>query len=211
MTRAGERPEVPADLVELGRVVSAYGVRGWVKVQPHSSQAEVLLAARRWWLARPPAPAAGAVPACPPAGALRAVAVQSARPQGATVVAALEGVADRDQAQALRGLSVLVPRSDFPALEAGEYYWIDLIGCLVWGEDAGEPVLLGRVRGVTENGAHALLQVLRLQRQADGQLQPLLSAKGREQEILVPFVDAHLRSVDLAARRIDTDWPSDYE
>ena len=33
----------PADLIELGRITAAYGIKGWVKVQPHSAQAEVLL------------------------------------------------------------------------------------------------------------------------------------------------------------------------
>lgn len=211
----------PQDLVELGRVVSAYGVKGWIKIQPHSSQAEVLLAARTWWLApravSPTPRASGPSGSAPSAGfaapaAPRAVKVLAARPQGSTVVASLEGMADREQAEAMRGQGVYVSRSDFPPLEPGEYYWVDLIGCLVYGEDGAEPVLLGRVSEVADNGAHALLKVQRLAMDpVQPDPRPVLTAKGQQQEILVPFVDAHLLSVDVAGRRIDTNWPLDYD
>ncbi len=235
VTQASSKRAAPSDLIELGRIVSAYGVKGWVKVQPYSSQAEVLLAASTWWLARTPAPGAVASKAATADAVARdasssdvcatsadagragaavadceAVTVLTSRPQGSTVVAALDGVDDRDVAHAMRGIGVYISRADFPAVEAGEYYWVDLVGCLVYGDDDGASVLLGRVADVTENGAHALLKVQRLV-QEDAGLRPLLSAKGREQELLVPFVDAHLLSVDLAARRIDTNWPIDYE
>lgn len=200
---SGSQPaSPPSDLIELGRVVSAYGIKGWVKVQPHSAQAEVLLAAPTWWLAPPT-----------PSGKARALTVKTSRPQGSTVVAALQGVDDRDQADALRSLRVHVSRSDFPAPENGEYYWIDLIGCLVFGQDDDRAgILLGRVSDVTDNGAHALLKVQRLHEvEGETEPQPVLTDKGHEQEILVPFVDAHLLSVDLAARRIETNWPLDYD
>ena len=72
-------------------------------------------------------------------------------------------------------------------------------------------MLLGRVADVTDNGVHAILQVDKLVLDADTQaLIPALDAKGRQIEVLVPFVDAHLGVVDLAARRIETNWPIDF-
>lgn len=203
----------PDDLVELGRITSAYGVRGMVKVQPHSAQAEVLLAARQWWLGRQsPLAASRDAPGSVPAD-LRLVGVKTSRPQGATVVAALEGLVDRDEAEALRGTSVFVPRSAFPAPDDDEYYWVDLVGCMVYGvDDADAPVLLGRVDAVTENGAHALLDVACLQEvQGEAEPSPVLSSKGRQRSLLVPFVNAHVLNVDLGARRIDTNWPADLD
>lgn len=92
-----------------------------------------------------------------------------------------------------------------------EYYWVDLIGCALYSDADGEPRLLGVVDEVFDNGAHAVLKVLRQQIQP-GQPGPvpLLDPKGRPLEELVPFVRAHIRHVDLAARRIDSDWPLDY-
>lgn len=205
---------VPDDLVELGRIVSAYGVRGWVKVQPHSSQSEVLRAAPVWWLAAPVAPAAAS------SGgpgfrqdSLRSVSVVQSRRQGSTVVAELEGIGDRDVAEALRSQVVLVSRQYFPAAKRGEYYWVDLIGCSVFGEDPDardRHALIGIVHEVLDNGAHALLRVVRQHAGADGQLVPVLDSKGRPVDILVPFVAVHVPKVDIAARRIDTNWPIDF-
>jgi 16S rRNA processing protein RimM len=111
----------------------------------------------------------------------------------------------------MKGMAVCAPRSAFPAPDEDEYYWIDLIGCTVFGDDNGEPALLGVVGEVVDNSAHAVLKVLRQHQPAQGQdPQPLLDAKGRPVEILVPFVQAHIRAVDLGARRIDSDWPLDF-
>lgn len=196
----------PADLVELGRITAAYGIKGWVKVQPHSAQSEVLRSAKAWWLARPVSPLEADKAAAP-----IAYPVVQARAQGATIVAQLQGVADRDQAEAMRGYVVMASRSAFPAPNEGEYYWVDLIGCDLYTTDqSAEPRPLGRVVEVLDNGAHAILRVQRSVADAAGKSEPVLDAKGRPQELLVPFVQAHIQSVDLAARRIDSDWPADY-
>ena len=216
----------PDDLIELGRIVSAYGIRGWVKVQPHSAQAEVLRAAPIWWLCSPAPPAylgakaaSGATTAAPASGSLSSSAsaawkpmmqphtVKQLRPQGATVVADLEGIGDRDIAESMRGYTVHVSRKDFPAAQGDEYYWVDLVGCMVYGDTA----LIGVVAEVIDNGAHALLRVLRMTA-CDPQSEPtfVLDEKGRQQDVLVPFVAAHVQHVDIAARRIDTDWPLDF-
>ncbi len=192
-------PAAPADLIEVGRVVEAYGVRGGLKVQPFSGQPDALLAARKWWLSK--------------GAEVRSVRVESAKRHGAAIAASWAGVADRDQAQAWKGWSVLVPRSQFPAPAEGEFYWVDLIGCELLGIAANgtDKVILGTVADVSDNGAHAILRVSRVVPVAPGEpTQPLLDAKGREQEVLVPFVDAYIRNVDLGAKFIDSDWPADF-
>ena len=204
MSDAATSNAAPTDLIELGRISAAYGVKGWVKVQPHSANAEVLLSASQWWLTRPvPELARGVVASAPVS-----YKVVQVRSQGATVVAQLAGIADRDQAEALRGCFVQAPRGSFPAPEEDEYYWVDLIGCALYSSADGEPALLGVVDEVLDNGAHAVLRILRQRIGAEGP-EPVLNAKGRPAEMLVPFVRAHIHAVDLAARRIDSDWPAD--
>src|SRR5690606_21127350 len=123
-----------------------------------------------------------------------------------SVVAFRAGITDRDQAQAWKGWTILVPRSAFPALAEGEFYWVDLLGCTVIGKNGqGEDVVLGTVSEVGDNGAHAVLHVARVEAGA-----PMLDAKGRQRESLIPFVGAHVHGVDLAAKRIDSDWPDDF-
>lgn len=201
---------VPTDLIELGRILGAYGVKGWVKVQPHSAQAEVLRSVKQWWLVCPlPQRQGGGQTATQQPIAYPVV---QARPQGATIVAQLQGIADRDQAEAARGCVIMASRSAFPAPDEGEYYWVDLIGCAFYTTATDEPEaqLLGQVIEVLDNGAHAILRVQRQQAGAGGEPQPMLDAKGRPLELLVPFVSAHIQAVDLAARRIDSSWPADY-
>jgi 16S rRNA processing protein RimM len=208
MTKSIDFGPTPVDLVALGRVISAYGVLGWVKIQPHSAQAEVLYQTKKWWLASAGPDEASAIASSVPYTVLKA------RPQGSSLVAQLVGIADRDQAEALRGMSVCAPRAIFPKPDQDEYYWVDLIGCALYGEDAGEKVLIGEVLEVMDNGAHGVLRVgLQQAAQAESTESPptspvaILDAKGRQAETLVPFVRAHIHAVDLVRRRIDSDWP----
>src|SRR5690606_5752786 len=118
---------VPGDLVELGRVTDAYGLQGWVKIQPYSADSSALLHARQWWLRRSHTPLQHAGRK----GDLEVpwpVKVLKSRTQGSSIVGSLQGVVDRTEAERLRGCTVWVSRAAFPALEDDEYYWVDLIG-----------------------------------------------------------------------------------
>lgn len=182
--------DIPDDLVEIGVIAQAYGVRGQVKIFPHASVGEggdALLAAPYWWIN-------GGKPRV-----MRRVKVTGARPHSGAIAAGLAGSNDRDAAEALRGSTVSVRRADFPKLGGGEYYWVDLIGLEVVNP-AG--TALGRVSDLMDNGAHSVLRVAYSSEDANG--------KAIEAERLIPFVDAYLREVDLAGKRIVVDWDVDY-
>lgn len=172
----------PENLVVVGRVLDAWGLAGGIKVARYSPDADALLAAQRWWLSA----VTGA----------RQYEVESAQLHGQAVRALLRGVADRDAALALRGATVSVARADFPALEPGEYYWVDLIGLEVVNL-AG--AVLGRVAELMESGAHPILVV-----EGTGDA----GVQGTKR--LIPFVDALIRDVDLRARRVLVNWEQDY-
>jgi 16S rRNA processing protein RimM len=197
-------PRAPDDLIELGRIAAAYGVKGWVKVQPYSAHAEVLLNTASWWL-KAPVPLAGAGALSHPAP----VEVLACRLHGASLAASLKGVADRSQAESLKGYGVWVSRAVFPSSEPDEYYWVDLIGCRLWGLRDNAPEPIGCVTDVVDNGAHAILRVARAAPEAVDGAAPA-AGRARVDEVLVPFVAAHIRHVDLTARRIDSDWPVDF-
>jgi 16S rRNA processing protein RimM len=205
----------PDDLVELGRIVEAFGVQGWLKIQAHS-QSDTLVKTKRWWLRKHDPRAA--VDAGQPAwsGPTMCATVLSAKPHGGTLVASWSGVSDRDQAEAWRNWSVWLPRSAFPKTSDDEFYWIDLIGCELTAEGG---VVLGKVAEVLDNGAHAILRVQRYAAPGSAPAEGASGteadpwqrdAKGRIQEVLVPFVDAFVGTVDIAAKRIDTTWPVDF-
>ncbi len=188
---AGATPEGrwPDGLIEVGHVLDAWGTRGWIKVAPDAADPAALLKAPIWWLRSPSA-----------AGAARHLELprRLARRHAQSVVALLEGIAERDQAEALKGWSIHLRREDFPPPAGDEFYWVDLIGCEVSNR---EGVLLGRVVGLLDSGAQA---VLRLRR-------PESEAPAQAAERLIPFVDAYIVSVELDARRIVADWQPDYD
>ena len=183
---------MPADAVEVGRIIGAWGVKGEIRVKPFSSDAQVLFSSEQWFLQtndQPRPPGARPLQALP--AELR---VLHARSQGDSVVATVQGLADRDQAQALAGARVFVSRASFPAIRGDdEFYWVDLIGLSVVNRVG---LHLGCVIGLIETGAHCVLRI-----------QP--SQAGAE-ECLIPFVAAYVDLVDRAARVITVDWEADY-
>lgn len=204
--------QVPHDLVELGHVMSAFGVRGWIKVRPYTEGFDTLVQAKQWWLKAPESVLEQG------AATFISLSIAQARPHSNTVIALPEGYHDRDQAEALRGHTVWLPRAEFAPLPDDEYYWVDLLGCHVYGvaEDASDAgltqnndapqVFMGQVSHVFDNGAHAVLVVDRGELQ-EGQFSPLRDKKNRIQQALVPFVEAHVMRVDLDNKSIITDWP----
>ena len=110
---------LPADAIEVGRIADAWGVKGWFKVLPHSSNPEALLNAPEWFL-QPASQGAKTF-----TGTL-VLPVRQVRPHSDTLVACSEGIADRTGAEALRGARIFVARAHFPPAEEGEYYWVDL-------------------------------------------------------------------------------------
>jgi len=186
---------VPDDAVEVGRIAGAWGVKGWIRVEPYASDPQALFSSKRWFL-RPPEP----IPPGPARSWPGLLRVTQSRTQGDAVVAAVQDVADRDAAQALRGARVFVSRASFPTASAGEYYWVDLIGLAVRNR-AGEA--LGHVTGLIETGAHDVLRV---------QAPPAADAADAEEppERLIPFVQAYVDEVDLARGVIVVDWGLDY-
>ena len=161
----------PDRLVTLGRVSGLYGVRGWVKVHSYTEPRDNVVGFERWTIrAR---------------GGERTVEVEDGRAQGASVVAKLRGVDDRDAARELIGADIVVERVALPECGPGEYYWADLEGLEV---RTAEGVVLGRVDHLLATGGNDVL---------------VLDQAGR----LIPFVPGSvIRSVDLDAGVIVADW-----
>ena len=117
-------------------------------------------------------------------------AVTRSRRHGESIVAEIVGVTSPEAAARLTNKEIFVDKSYFAPLPAGEYYWIDLIGLTCTNGDR----VFGEIVEIFESGAHPILRVKRL---------AIDLTPGDE---LIPFVDAIVRSVDIAARRVDVDW-----
>ena len=122
-------------------------------------------------------------------GVWRDMRLAEGHAHGTVLVASLDEIADRTQAEKLIGAQIAIDRKELPAPDAGEFYWSDLIGLSVVNEQG---VVLGTVREMLDTGAHAVLRV------------------AGERERLIPFVDAYVRDVDTAHKTIRVDWQPDY-
>jgi 16S rRNA processing protein RimM len=123
-------------------------------------------------------------------GPWREVEVQQCEVHNKTLAAQLPDCTDRNAAEKLKGLLIAVPRSSLPQQSEGEYYWSDLIGLAVMNEEGEQ---LGTVASLLETGANQVLSV-----------------KGDNGEILIPFVATAIRQVDLQNKCIRVDWAADY-
>ena len=188
----------PADAIEVGRIVDAWGLKGWLKVQPFATDPQALFSSRRWYLK--PSDKVGVVrPVFPGGNFPSLLKITEVKDHGELVVAQAREVPDRTSAEAVRGARVFVGRASFPTAATDEVYWIDLIGLAVVNRQ-GER--LGTVIGLLDTGPHSVLRVA-----PDGDTaQPLTP----EAERLIPFVAAYIDDVSLAQRLITVDWGLDY-
>jgi len=170
-----KRGQTPIRRVIVGQIAGAHGIGGEVRVRVLADDAALLLGTKRFALSRsgPDDPLASEVEN---QGGITARAGE--------VRLALRGVADRDAAEALRGMFVLADVADLPQLPGGGHYWFELVGCEV-ETAAGERV--GRVTRLLETGAsHDVLEVA--------------GEDGKPR--LIPLASALVRSVDVASGRI---------
>jgi 16S rRNA processing protein RimM len=186
---------LPDDAIELGRVLDAWGIKGWVRIQPHSADTEALFASSTWFLQPPEARFARGFDAF--VGPVR-VAVVEIKAHRDGVVARFEGMDNRNAAEALKGVRIALSRSAFPATPEGEHYWIDLIGLEVFNR---QDLPMGVVRDLMATGPHSVL-VLEFTETVDG--------KAQTAERMIPFVAAYVDDVDQKNRRITVDWQRDY-
>src|SRR4249920_632133 len=107
----GADPSWPDDAIEVGRIVDAWGLKGWIKVQPFASDPQALFSSRRWFI-KPPEEGAVKRPVATTTATAAAfptfLKVTEAKNHGDVVVALAQDVADRDHAEALRGARVFV-------------------------------------------------------------------------------------------------------
>ena len=160
----------------MGRILGPFGIQGWIRLKTFTEDPDGLARHPDWWLRTK--------------AGWRSAALQEFKVRPAAVSAKLEGVDDRDAAEALQGQDIAVAREALGEAAEGEYYWVDLVG----------------------------LAVVNLQGEALGQVDELLRTGGSdvlvvrgERERLIPFVADFVLKVDREAKRITVDWEAGYD
>lgn len=162
------------DFITMGKIVNAFGIKGWVKIKAEnpeslSKNSKLNLFINKVW---------------------SEYIVEKSFIQNDILHIKFKEINDRDTALTLKGTIIGNKRSEFPNLENGEYYWVDLIGLNVYNR---QDQFLGTVDSLMETGATSVLVV-----------------KNHETQHLIPFVGIYVIDVDLNNKRILVDWGLDY-
>lgn len=120
-----------------------------------------------------------------------ATRVRGARFHQDALLLKLEGVVDRNAAEAMRGVIVHVDRRDLPQLPEGEFYASDLVGMLVVDMAGNE---LGRLSEVLATGSNDVFVVTRSQG-----------------DLLLPVIESCVKDIDPQTRRISVVIPAGLE
>jgi 16S rRNA processing protein RimM len=158
----------------LGRIAGAHGIRGEVLIHAYTSAPEDIVAY---------GPLSDAT-----ARRSFEIAIVRTTPKG--VVARIAGIADRNAAEALKGVELYVGRDRLPAAAEGEFYYADLIG-LAAVDPAGKAI--GEIVAVQNYGAGDLIEI---------------RFAGSAKTELIPFTEAAVPQIDIAARRVVVIMPA---
>lgn len=158
------------DRISIGYIARAHGVQGEVRVHLHDPSSTTLQSLDRAWFG----------------GVERRILGQ--RPTSGAWLLRLDGVTDRDAAEALRGNPVEVSRDDIE-LAPDEYLLADLPGCHVTDESGAS---LGRIMEILSTGG-----------------QDILVIHDDTHERLLPMVPEFVLRVDVAARQVQVALPED--
>jgi len=153
-------------LVCIGVIVGAHGIKGAVRVKCFTDRPQDF----------------GAYgPVEDESGQRRFRALVQGVSKGLALVA-LDGIADRTQAEALKGVRLYVDRSRLPKADEDEFLVADLIGCRVESPDG---LAMGLVSDVFDFGAGEVIEI-----------------KGKTGVLMVPFTKASVPLVDVGAKRV---------
>jgi len=164
-------------MLTLGQVGAPHGIAGWLLVRSFADPPDSLLDYEAWHLAGPD-------------GTVRKMKLLEGAPYRQGLRVRLEGITDRNAAQALNGWYVRIERDELPELAQGEHYRDDLVGFTVRN---AEGVALGQIDYF-----------------ADLPAGPVMVVKGAKEHWL-PVSPQHLLRIDAEARVVEVDWPAELE
>ena len=165
--------------VILGRISSVFGIKGWLKVVSHTQPKENIFSYPVWLLKRD--------------GKWHERNLVNGKPHGKTLIAQLADINAREKAEEWIGATIAVTRDMLPEPEAGEYYWVDLIGLTVVSTEGQQ---MGTVKKLMETGSNDVLVV---------------KDPAQNAEVLIPWLEQQvIKDVDLASGVITVDWYNDY-
>lgn len=171
------------DYILLGKISGVHGIKGWVKVFSYTSPRVKITEYSQWYM--------------------KGSKDQSWKPleliegkiQGKNIIARLDGVNHRDEAEALVGTEIAIHKDQLEVLAENEYFWKDLIGLSV-ETISGEK--LGQIDWIFNTGSNDVIIV------KDNDSADL-------KEHLLPYLfDDVIKSVDIENSLMIVDWDPEF-
>lgn len=162
------------DRVCVGVIVGAHGVRGALRVKSFTVQ---------------PADLAAYGPVEDESGKRQFPLTLLGESNKGVVLVKLDGVNDRNAADALKGVKLMVPRAALPETEEEEFYYSDLIGLKV---ELSDGALVGKVKAIFDFGGGDVIEI-----------------QGPNGAVMYPFTRAVVPVVDIAGGRLVIDPPEE--
>ena len=174
-----------SDLLNVGRISTVYGVKGWVKVSSQTEPADNLFSYQPWYLKTK--------------HGVQVVELESWRHHGKGFVAHIVGIDDRDQAEALCPVDIAIDKGLLAALPEGDFYWHQLEGLRVLSQFDQQTYDFGVVKKILPTGANDVLVVIGDEHSLD------------QRERLVPYVlGQFVKQVNLNDNCIYVEWDPDF-
>ncbi|WP_026374465.1 ribosome maturation factor RimM [Aestuariibacter salexigens] len=160
----------------VGKIGAPYGVKGWVKINSYTEEQAGIFDYQPWQL-----------------GDGKEYRVDQWRVHNKSLVAKLDGVNDRNEAEAIKNLDIRIQADLLPDLDDDEFYWRELLGMKVVTEQGYD---LGTVKELFETGANDVMLVKANINDAFGQ-----------KERMLPYLPEQvIKHVDKQAKTITVDW-----
>ncbi|MEQ9940686.1 ribosome maturation factor RimM [Pectobacterium aroidearum] len=172
-------PRPPVNPIVMGKIGSAYGIRGWLRVFSSTEDAESIFDYQPWFIQSK--------------SGWQLVEIEGWKYHNQDLIIKVKGTDDRDAANLLTNCEIVVDSSQLPDLGEGDYYWKDLMGCQVVTVTGYE---LGKVIDMMETGSNDVMVI-------KANLKDAFGVKER----LVPFLTEQVvKRVDLSTQTIEVDW-----
>lgn len=166
------------DLIQIGKIIGAHGIRGAVKVQSFSDSGQCYSQCSDLIIV-------GAD------GRRLDHQVEWSKPYKNGMRLGIKDITSRNQAEAMVGCGVCIARTNLPPLDEDTNYWVDLIGMAVYNTD---DQYIGRIVDIIPTGANDVYVVK--------------TPEGHSaDEILLPAIASVVLEVDVAGKRMRVDVP----
>ena len=171
--------------VIIGKITGHHGIKGWVKIRSFTRPVDQIFQYQKIMLGTGDN-----------MKSFRHAKVLNYRHQGKGIIAQIEGFNCREDSEVITRSSIAINRGQLEVLDAGEYYWMDIMGSRVIN---AAKIDFGIVDSMMETGANDVMIVI-----SD------VDSVGEKIERLIPWIDDVIDSFDPSAKLVQVNWDEDF-